>query len=782
MSLLSKFLLGVRTIGLANLFRAIGYARARDRLDKANPPVLGLRPASPRRLVYAKPQPSGASFHFEAGDLEVGFLTPDLVRLSWDGALPPSYAVQQQAWPEVSAALTRSGRLWSLRSERMEVRVAEDGTLELRDSDGALLRRDLPPSGRTYGWIQSAELAPEACVYGLGERSGRLNLRPGSYRFWNQDAGGTYAPGADPLYICMPLYLCLQPAGSCLVFYDNTFRGRIELGRTVEIQFDGGPACYYVAAGAPAALLSLLGRLTGCAPLPPRWALGYHQSRFGYRTEAELRRVFSEFQRLDLPLSVLYLDADYFKDYCTFTVDSQRFPDLPGFARQLNDCGVHLVASTNPGVKIDPSLEMYRQGQSLDIYCKDPSGSEQAGLVWPGWSAFPDFTNPAGREWWSKQYAASLERGIDGFWHDMNEPSSFAAWGDMSLPLATRHHLEGRGGDQREAHNVYGLLMNQAGYGGLRQLRPDKRPFILSRAGWVGMQRHAWTWTGDTETSWPILRQTVACVLGLGLSGQPYAGPDVGGFSGRPGPELFVRWFQLASYLPFFRTHSSIGLPKREPWEFGPQILELLRSSLDQRYRLLPYWYTLAWQTSQDGCPIVRPLFWDNPSDQGLWEVDDAFLLGDSLLVAPVLEPGVQTRPVLLPAGTWYDLESGQSYPGGQEIQLDTPIERIPVLGRGGSILPIQGTDGLELHLFAPAAGNEGAGRLYSDTGDGYGPWRLDRFSLRPAEGGGFTFSHTSEGDFPWSFGSITLVLHGLEGVEVREVSPEITIEGVRPA
>jgi len=780
MSLLSKILLALQTIGPANAVRAVRYARMRDLQDAAYSPSPGLRPATPRRLVNATPQPGGALFHFEAADLEVRFLQPGLLRLSWDGAPASSYAVVENDWPEVETNLARDGRMWSLRSACLEVRLAEDGTLEIRTAGGEVLRRDLPPSGRTYGWIQSAYLDPEACIYGLGERAGRLNLRPGSYRFWNLDQGGTYAPGADPLYICMPVYLCLQPAGASLVFYDNTFSGHIDLGRSVEVQFDGGPVCYYVAAGAPAELLDLFTRLTGRAPLPPRWALGYQQSRFGYRTEAEMRRVFAEFQRLDLPLSVLYLDADHFKDFCTFTFDPRRYPDLAGFASLLKEAGVHLVASTSPCVKIDAELELYRSGQAQGVFCQDPQGAQQAGLVWPGWCAFPDFSEPSVREWWGRQYASHLDLGVDGFWHDMNEPSSFAAWGDMTLPLATRHSLEGRGGDHRETHNVYGLLMNQAGYAGLRRLRPDQRPFILSRAGWVGMQRAAWTWTGDIETSWAILRQTIACVLGLGLCGQPYAGPDVGGFSGSPSPELFVRWFQLASYLPFFRTHSSIGLPKREPWEFGEPALSILRRSLHDRLRLLPYWYTLAWQASQDGAPIVRPLFWNDLDDCRLWEVDDAFLLGDCLLVAPVLEPGALSRPVVLPSGLWHGLEDDQSYPGGEEVQLDAPLERIPVLVRGGSILPLQGADGFELHLYAPSPGGQGSGLLYSDAGDGYGPSRLDRFTLVPGSDSGFTFTHTVEGDFPWPYSPVTLVLHGMERVTVGELPEGITIAEIK--
>jgi alpha-glucosidase len=187
---------------------------------------------------------------------------------------------------------------------------------------------------------------------------------------------------------------------------------------------------------------------------------------------------------------------------------------------------------------------------------------------------------------------------------------------------------------------VYGLLMNRAAYEGLHRQRPEGRPFILSRSGWVGVQRYAWTWTADVETSWRMPRQTIATVLGLGLCGVPYSGPDIGGFTGAPSPELFVRWFQIASYLPFFRTHCAFYLPCREPWEFGDEVLAILRFHLEQRYRLLPYWYTQAWRSSVSGHPLVRPLFWNDAQNRALWEVDDAFLVGDDLLVAPVVVEG----------------------------------------------------------------------------------------------------------------------------------------------
>ena len=773
MNVVAKFIENIRVVGFSTAIAAWRYTLRRDRLDKAYvlPPLD--RPASPGKLISATPQPGGADFHFEQCDLQARFLLPGLVQLAWYAAPGFSYAVVRRDWPEVSTTLKSEGDGWRLCSPAVQLNVSVNGHIDYLDNAGKLLCHEgQPQTSGGRGWRQSVSLDPEACLYGLGERGARLNLRPGSYRLWNQEKAGIYGPGADPLYITMPVYVCQGNAGSHLAFYDNTFDGEVKAGDALEISFVDGPAVYYLAFGDLPALLEQFTLLTGRAPLPPRWALGFHQCRFGYFTQAEMERVFQGYQDYHLPLSALYLDCDSFKDWCTFVTDPKRYPDLPGFARRLNEKGIHLVVSTNPGIKASPKVELFRKGSEQDVFCKNPDGSLFKGVVWPGETAFVDFTKPQVREWWGEAYASRLAEGIDGFWHDMNEPSSFTAWGDMTLPLEVRHDLDGQEDDHRQAHNVYGLLMDRAGYEGLRRLAPEKRPFILSRSGWTGMQRYAWTWTGDIESSWGILRQTIACVLGLGLSGEPYAGPDIGGFAGHPAPELFVRWFELASFLPFFRVHSGLNLPKREPWEFGDEVLRIVRRRLQNRYRLLPYWYTLAWEASRTGSPLVRPLAWLDQADPRLWQIDDAFLVGDALLVAPVVEEEATQRTIYLPPCAWYDFESDRVYSGGQEVTLDAALGHIPVLVRAGSILPMETATGMELHLYAPEAGKEGAGILYSDAGDGYGPWRVDRFHLRQA-GDHYEFSGDSEGDFPWPYGNVKLVLHGSGQLPASEYSPE---------
>jgi alpha-glucosidase len=310
--------------------------------------------------------------------------------------------------------------------------------------------------------------------------------------------------------------------------------------------------------------------------------------------------------------------------------------------------------------------------------------------------------------------------------------------------------MDGRGGEHTEAHNIYGLLMDRSGHEALAELAPDKRPFVLSRAGWAGVQRWAWSWTGDTDSSWSALRQTIPTVLGLGLSGLPYTGPDIGGYHGSPDAELYVRWFELATLLPFMRTHSSEDSERREPWVVAPDHLDHLRELLRLRHSLLPYFETMAWHASTTGHPLVRPVWWPDDPSNALARVDDAFLLGERLLVAPVLEQGVSERRLELPSGTWWRWGDGTAIEGGRQVTVTAPLGSFPpVLVRDGSAVPMTDANGaLALHVWPPAPGSTGAGTLYCDEGEGYGTWSFDRFTLA-WDGGRVVVHRQTEGTRP---------------------------------
>jgi alpha-glucosidase len=763
---------------------AYAYSLWRDKVERrvAVPPAVeGFD--RPGKLLRAEPSDRGAQFYFEQAELEICFLTPDLARMNWKpGLLPIPYAIARHEWEPVETHLEETAEGWVVSSygeggnSVLRILVAIDGSLRFLDAAGTVVREELPPEHLGEGWTHRATLRSEEAIYGLGERACPLNLRlarevtkkgevtqqPKAFRMWNFDAAGKYDAGADPLYLCIPIYIGLHQQGSYLVFYENSFDARFTFSDVATAAFAGGSLRYYVAVGAPAQLLERYTELTGRSPLPPRWALGYHQSRWGFGYEEAVRETYRCFEQHDMPLSAIHLDIDVMVNHRAFTIDPKRFPKLGDFIRELLEHNVRFITILNPGIKHSRHSNLFLEGEILDAFCKLPNGDLVVGPVWPGWCVFPDFTNPLVRRWWSRQYEYLLDVGVAGFWHDMNEPAVFIAWGDRSLPpRATQHCLEGRGGDHREAHNIYGLLQAESAYESLCHYRPQQRPFIVSRAGWAGLQRYAWTWTGDIEATWTALRQTIATIVGLGLSGIPYSGPDTGGFQGNPSAELYLRWFQTSNFLTFCRTHSSNNVEHRTPWFYGEPTTSIIREFLKLRYKLMPYFYTLAWEANQKGYPPVRPVFWADPADATLWSIDDAFLLGDGLLVCPILQPEQRSRQLTLPQGQWYHFWDNALYQGPGQITLDAPLERMPLLVKAGTLLPMAEGNQLTLHLYPPAQGTSES-ILYTDAGDGYGDSRLDQFRLIRDEQG-LLLTWEQQGNFAFPYTLIRVQLHGME-------------------
>jgi alpha-glucosidase len=702
----------------------------------------------------AEPGPGGGIIRFSRSELRITVAVNGAVFWGWDGAAPePSYALGGRCpEPDPRAVLEpdKDGG-WRVVAERVTVAVSRHGAVEVRTPGGVTLRRDLPPrwwepvGGGTARWMQRSEVAADARFFGLGGRASGPRLRDGTYRLWNTDPGHAFAPGDDPLYITMPMQLVVADAATHLVFHDTSWDGTVTLREgeegagsghdragASELRMDGGPLRCWVVVGTPARVLHAWSSLTGAPALPPAWALGHHHARWGFGSEQEVRRIVAGYQERGLPLDAVHLDIDHYDEHQVFTVDQEHFPKLPVLAEELRRDGIRLVSIVDPAVKAEPGNAVYDSGTAEDAFVRDASGRLVRGVVWPGEAVFPDFTHARVREWWGGLYQERLGQGFAGFWHDMNEPTSFAAFGESTLPRSARHDLEGRGGDHREAHNVYALCMAQAAYQALLELAPQERPFLFSRSGWAGMQSYGGTWSGDVATGWPGLRASLSLVMGLGLCGVPYSGPDVGGFDGSPSPELYLRWFQLGAYLPLFRTHASLRAGRREPWEFGADVLEHARVALVERRRLLPYFMTLAHLARRTGAPYVRPLWWGAPEDRALRDCEDAFLLGDCLLVAPVLDPGSDRRAVQLPRGRWYDTETERAYEGPAQILVDAPLSRIPVLARAGAVLPVRGADGgLELEVWAPARGRTGGGLVVPDAGDGWDEPEIERYVAR---------------------------------------------------
>ncbi|PWB52973.1 MAG: alpha-glucosidase [Anaerolineales bacterium] len=782
---ISRIFYVLRALRLSGISRTLQNTIIRDHNERLatnnNSTETSVKPGT---LIEYDKIPGGFIFKFENANLEVVFLTEEMIRITWGPGKPSyPYTINRTEWNFVDAELTAgSSDRFTLRGNNLQVMLGEAGNVIFGDRNDKILKQDNAPIRCGETWKVSTNLSPDEHIYGLGERSSSINLRPGRYTSWNTDAGGTYTRGSDPLYIGTPIYLSISPSGSHLVYFENSYRSTFEIGETLEASFSGGELRYYVITGSLSTIYTQLGDLIGRPFLPPKWSLGYHQCRWGYHTEEDIRQVIKGFETHDLPISAIHLDIDYMDGFKVFTVDKSHFPELKNLTTELDHQGIKVVASINPAVKRDAGYDIYAVGLSRDVYCKLPNGKTMNGVSWPGWSVFPDFTNAETRQWWMSLYKRLFDQGISGIWHDMNEPSSFTAWGDKSFPITTRHAMEGCGGDHLEAHNIYGLLMNQSGFEAFRKLTSEKRPWIFSRSGWAGLQKYAWNWTGDVETSWEALQVTIPMLLGLGLSGHIFSGVDIGGFSGNPDAELYQRWFQLGAFLPLFRTHSAVGTEPREPWSFGEPTTSIVRKFAKLRYQLLPYYYTLAWESHQTSLPLLRPLFWNDQENQSSWDIEDEFMLGDALLIAPIVHPGEISRKVVLPAGLWYSYWDDQQHQGPCQVEIHTTPDTIPIFVKGGSVLPTQEGNSLIFHVY-PGLDEPSISHIYHDEGDGYGNNRIDKFYLDNQKGR-FRIIWDSKGEYRLDYSKISWNFHGvnndyaqIDGKKIEIVNHELTTQ-----
>ncbi|MEJ5310310.1 MAG: TIM-barrel domain-containing protein [Anaerolineae bacterium] len=784
------------------------------------PAVWPKRWEHPGKVCYIALHERGATLTTKHCTLDIVFFAPDMVRIHYrprahahvPETIPYAIAKPLEAWPVPAVVSIETEKALLLRTEALTVGIAlADAQVFIADAEGRLLRADVDVAWHKNGALRHrTALAPEERLFGLGERATPWQRRGRTHILWNRDPSG-YTNDDDPINLNIPVYVsqqeargkkqeagskkqeaggktqegenlasCILHPASYLVFYENPHYAEFDLGDSTpdvaEHRFAGGELRYYVIAGTPPTLLERYTELTGRHDLPPLWMLGYQQSRWSYYPEERVRKLAQDFAAHDVPCDAIHLDIHYMDGYRCFTWDKKRFPHLAQLAADLRVQGIKLITIIDPGIKKDPAYPIYRSGLAGQHFCTTPDGKVYHAPVWPGLSAFPDFTAPQTRQWWSAQYKPLLEAGIAGFWNDMNEPAVFTNGGDSTLPAPIRHSLEGRGGDHREAHNVYGMLMVRASRDGLLRERPETRPVIITRAGWAGVQRYATSWTGDNESTWASLKLTTPMVMGLGLSGLGFTGPDVGGFNGAANGELFTRWIQMAAFLPFFRAHTIAGTPDQEPWSYGEPYLSIVRRFIQLRYELLPYLYTAVWQMTTRGWPVVRPLWWD-AADAALFDIDDAFLCGDALLVAPVGEPGTTSRPVSLPAGAWYDFWTNKlhSVSSVQSVDVFASLETLPLFVRAGTVLPM-GEFGpsveqrvqkfLRLNVYPLAGPGEAVSELYEDAGEGFGyrqgEYRLNQFMLRQTDDR-LTIRWTREGNYTPPYEHIELTLNGLK-------------------
>ena len=691
-----------------------------------------------------------------------------------------------------------------LRTSSLVARI-DPATLHLRieDAAGRVMLEDARGSALVLeGGSVSAgppvrlrkAIPADAHYFGLGDKAGPLDRRGGAFVLWNTDAYG-FGAATDPLYKAVPFVLGVFEGGGAFgLLFDNTWRSYFDFGRTerdvLSFGAEGGAVDYYVIVEpSPKRVVEAYAFLTGPAPLAPLWSFGFQQSRYSYATEAEARAIADRLRHDHIPADALYLDIDYQHRNRPFTVSEAAFPDLGRFVSDLAAMDLRLVLITDLHIAhvVGEGYLPYDRGVAAGAFLKGADGKPYVANVWPGPAVFPDFSAAPVRAWWGALYADFVHAGVAGFWNDMNEPAVFDVR-DKTMPLDVSHRIEEPGFTPRtathaEMHNVYGMLNSRATYDGLLRLAPRQRPFVLTRATYAGGQRYAATWTGDNTSSWEHLRLSVSMLANLGVSGLGYAGADVGGFTGTgPPPDLLTRWIEIAAFTPLFRDHAGKGKPGQEPWVGGERHESIRRHYIEERYRLLPYLYSLAEEYSRTGVPLLRPVYLEFPEvlgrGEGLGGSDGEFMLGPDLLIAPAPQ-GESPYPysIALPSEGWYDYWTGKPV-AGPKLSEAPVLEHLPVFVRPGAIIArqplVESTrrrpDGaLEIDVYP---GPDCHGEIYLDDGISFdyrdGGFLRQALSCRLGKGVTTIEFGARTGSYrPWWSG-IDLVLHGVTVAPLR--------------
>lgn len=543
-------------------------------------------------------------------------------------------------------------------------------------------------------------------VYGIPEHATSLALKNTKgrnahydepYRLYNLDVFEFELDQPMALYGSIPMMMAHNNAGTVGLFWFNPTETFVDItekedkSKSSRWMSESGVIDVFFLPGSSAfQLFDQYTQLTGRQALPPTFALGYHQCRWNYRDEKDVEQTESKFEELDFPFDVLWLDIEHTDGKRYFTWDKRLFPNPIEMQKKVAAHGRKMVNIVDPHIKRDNKYYIHSEATQKGYYIKNEKGEDFDGWCWPGSSSYPDFTSPDVRRWWAEQFSLDNYKGstLDLFiWNDMNEPSVF-----NGPEVSMRKDAKNLAGiEHREWHNLYGVYFHRATAEGLVMRSPgqNERPFVLSRAFFAGTQRYGAIWTGDNEASWPHLESTAPMLLAINLAGLSFSGADVGGFFKDPDAELFTRWYQAGAFQPFFRGHAHLDTKRREPWVFGEPYLSIMRDAAITRYSLLPYWYTMFYHASESGAPVMRAMWVEFPADSRTFAMDDQWMVGDSLLVKPVVTQGGKSVDVYLPAGAWYDFYTLKViHSTGAEFKVDAPLEKIPVFIREGRIVP----------------------------------------------------------------------------------------------
>lgn len=522
--------------------------------------------------------------------------------------------------------------------------------------------------------------------YGLGEKTGFLDKKGYEYEMWNTDDPSAHLEYFKSLYKSIPFYTVLNEKYTYGIFYDNTYRTFFDMGKEnaeyIYFGADNGNIDYYFISGKTLKnVITNYTYLTGTTPLPKLKTLGAHQSRWSYGSSKRVDQIIDGYIKNDIPLDYIHLDIDYMQDYKVFTINNERFPDFMNKVKSWNEKGIGLITIIDPGVKVEDGYFMYEEGIKNNLFLTR-NGEVYENRVWPGKSVYPDFSKETTRNWWANATKILTNQGVQGIWNDMNEPASF----DGPLEDDVMFENDGKSATHLKMHNIYANLMAKATYKGIKE-NTSERPFIITRAAYSGSQKYTTFWTGDNQSLWIHLQMAIPMLCNMSLSGLSFIGTDIGGFGGDVTKELLCRWAEVGAYFPLCRNHSSMMTRDQEPFAFDEETIQIYKHALQIRYELIPYYYDLFYQGEKTGLPVLRPLVLNYQEDKETYNQNDQFMIGDNILVSPVLESGKTKKMVYLPSGKWYVLNTNKIYKEGYHV-IDAPLGVCPTFVKMGSIIP----------------------------------------------------------------------------------------------
>ncbi|MEQ1552824.1 MAG: TIM-barrel domain-containing protein [Ferruginibacter sp.] len=704
--------------------------------------------------------------------------SPSIIRIRMDKqALKKdfSYAVVSQPLP-TKASITQTETEIVIVTDSLKVVFQKKPfSVSFYNNDGVAISED--EKGLTTSWVGEEvttykKMQDGERFIGLGEKTGDLDRKGNGYTNWNTDAFA-YGAGQDPIYATIPFYIGIHHNTNYGIFMDNTFQSDFNFGasnnRFSSFAARGGEMNYYfIYHKTVADIIKSYTSLTGRMKMPPLWSLGYQQNRYSYYPDTEVLRIAQTLREKQIPADGITLDIHYMDKYQLFTWDKTRFPNPIMLTNKLKELGFKTTVIVDPGIKVVPGMPAFDRGVKADAYIKYSDGKYYQGQVWPGWCHFTDYTSEIGRKFWRNEMKFFTDNGVNGIWNDMNE---IASWG-QKMPSNIIFDYDGRKASHLEAHNVYGSLMAKTSYEGFRA-NSNERPFILTRAGYAGLQRYSAIWTGDNRSEDNHMMAGVRLINSLGLSGVPFSAMDIGGFTGGASTGLFARWMQIGAFIPYFRNHTCINSKSSEPWTYGEEVTEISRNYVSLRYKLLPYLYSSFYEATQNGLPINRSLAIYNTFDNNIYNgaFQNQFLFGQSIMVAPV-ESGKDFMKVYFPKGNWYSLYNDEITEGAKEKTIELSMAKLPVYVKESSIIPMQSlvqstsiapSDTLFVHIYKGNVVNNFV--YYEDDGKTFdyekGAFYKRNITYNPAAKQ-LIFENV-EGQLNSKFKNITLILHGFE-------------------